>query len=331
MKNKKTSALTIIILGGVITGTLSITQPPMAQAAELIDRVVASVNDEIITLSDLKHFKHKLETDGLTDPLLVPDEETKRLLINDPKRLLDALVDEKILNSQVKKLNLTATIERVEQEIRSITDKNGLTREQLKEAIRLKGIDFSEYQDYLKTSLEHHDLIQKEVVSTIKISEDDVTAEYLNRHANGAKQVFEYTLDHIVVHPSDSEKTESVLKLLMDKLVSGVEFNQVSDLMSENSGIEFGGRFGEFKFNELSKSMRDGLEKLGVGDFSKPIKIGPNYHIFKVTKMKAIPDPRTESERNQIRSELYQAAYNKQIKAWLEKLHEEVSIRINNQ
>ena len=95
---------------------------------EVLEEIIAVVNNEIITLSDLKDMQRKLRGGSvIMDDLLVQQDKIPALL-QDRKKLVDLMIDEKILDSEVKKRDLEVTIERVEQEIRKISKRNSICR-----------------------------------------------------------------------------------------------------------------------------------------------------------------------------------------------------------
>ena len=118
-----------------------------------MERIVAIVNSEIITLSDIAAFKKKVKSGGLVDDSLLKMTSAKKLE-KDPGALVEHLINERLIDSEIKRQNLTVTIERVEKEIRSIAKKNKITRTQLMEALKSKGASVSEYQDVIKKTLE---------------------------------------------------------------------------------------------------------------------------------------------------------------------------------
>lgn len=160
---------------------------------KVIERIVAIVNDQIVTLSDIEHFRKKLSADGFVDESLIRLTD-KDKLVKDREALVNHLIDEKILDYEVRKKNLDITIERVEQEIRSITKRQNISRTQLRDALAQRGVTFSEYQDFIKTSIERQSLIEREVSSKIKISDEDAAAFTLISGAQRNRQAFEYTL-----------------------------------------------------------------------------------------------------------------------------------------
>ena len=78
-----------------------------------IERIVAIVNDDIITISDLQNYRRKLQTGGLVDESLI-DPVQKKKYLSDEKALVDHLIDERVIDSEVKKQSLSVTIEKVE-------------------------------------------------------------------------------------------------------------------------------------------------------------------------------------------------------------------------
>ena len=167
--------------------------------AELIERIVAIVNNEIITLTDINNYTERLKAGGLTDDLLIPDEATKQGILSDRNKLLQTMISERLIDSEVKRQNLQVPIEKVEQEIRSIARRNNMSRENLRDAIQQRGVTFASYQDFIKTGLERQALIEKSVTSKIKITEQDVLNLYAqNNRASGGTQAYEYTLAHAV-------------------------------------------------------------------------------------------------------------------------------------
>src|SRR3954471_7305494 len=103
---------------------LSLSVVSFSASGKLVDKIVAIVNDQIVTITDADEFRKSLSTGGMVDDALIQMVEPKKL-IADREALLNFLVDEKVLDSEVKKKNLEVTVERVEQEIRDLMKKRG--------------------------------------------------------------------------------------------------------------------------------------------------------------------------------------------------------------
>ncbi len=317
-------------LGRTFWGACIVIATASAQA-EIVERIVAIVNDDLITQTDVTKYADRLRTGGLTDDLLIPDEATKEALLKDREKLLQKLIDEKVIDSEVKKQGLAVPIERVEQEIRAIAKRNNVNRDELKAALQERGVSFSQYQDFIKTGLERQSLIEKAITSRIKISEDDVIAAYSTAKGGIKDQAYEYTLSHIYFQnekggPAAAKaRAEQALKRLND----GGNFEKLAPELSEDPAFEQGGLLGVFKTGELQKELETAVQKLNAGENSGVLPTRGGFHIVKVTKKRLIADPRTEKDREQIRASLYEQAYKKQFQSWLEQIRQEAFVRIN--
>lgn len=303
-----------------------------AWAGEVVDKIVVIVNEEIITQSDVADFEHRLKTGGLVDDQLVPDDATRQSLIKDREALIKKLIDARLIDAEVKKQGLTVPFERVEQEVRSIAKRNHMQRDDLKNALLEKGVNFSAYQDFIKTGLERQSLVEKAVTSKIKISEDDVLAALIAEGRVTNTQAFEYSLAHIVFLSSKSggiEAARNRAQAAMDKLKQGVSFDRVAADTSEERNFEVGGVLPPTSTGEMPADLEKAILKLSPGEWTEPLPIDGGLHIVRLIKRRLIADPAIEKVKDATRARLGEKAFRRQYEIWLELLRSEASIRIN--
>jgi peptidyl-prolyl cis-trans isomerase SurA len=302
----------------------------IAASAKVVDKIVAIVNDQVITLTDMEKYRKRLQGGGLVDDALVRLNDTATVL-KDKNALLQQLINERILDSEVKKKGLEVTIERVEQEIRNIARNNNIDRNQLKTALQAKGVTMSQYQDFIKTSLERQALVEKEVSSKIRISDEDVSSYYLSKKGPSSSQVFEYTLAHILFNPKNGGEAGAMSRAMAveEKLKTGQSFEKLAEQFSEDSNFSKGGLLGTFKAGEMLKELDEAVRNVAVGDVSRPVKTRMGIHIIKVLKRTLVSDPKLEEEKEEIRKSLYGDAFKRQFKLWLSQRRDESFIRIN--
>ncbi len=298
--------------------------------AELVDRIVAIVNTEIVTESDLRSFSKKLSQNGMIDDLLLLGETSATLQAN-RKAQLNYLINERLLESEIKRLNLSVTVERVEQEIRDIAKRNRVGRAELLEAIKGQGIPVSEYQSFIKTRVERQSLIENEVSSKIRVADEDVLAQYMRAHPESNTGSFEYTLAHILLNPKKGgvERAQERADLALSKVKGGESFETVAEQFSEDPNFTTGGLLGTFRAGEFSKELEAAVQNLAVGELTGVVKSRAGLHIVKVIAKKVITDPAFEKEREKIRSEIFEKAFQKNFQVWLENKREESFVRIN--
>jgi peptidyl-prolyl cis-trans isomerase SurA len=295
-----------------------------------IERVLAIVNDQVLLLSDVEAFRKRLTADGLVDEALVQMAGKDRL-IKDRQALTNFLIDEKVLDSEVKKRGMEVTFERVEQEIRNILKARQINRNQLKDVLAAKGATLADYQAFIKSSIERQSLIEREVSSRIKISDEDIAAHYMREKGPRQNQSYEYSLAHILFLPANGgekaakERAEQVLA----KIKKGQPFEKMAEQSSEDPNFSKDGFLGDFKSGEMTKELEDGVRGLDVGAVSPAIKTRRGIHIVKVLKKKVIGDPELEEKKEQIRAQLFSEVFKRQFRSWLDQRRDEAFIRIN--
>lgn len=299
-------------------------------SAKVVERVVTVVNDRVILLSDLNNFRKKLTGDGLVDDSLLQMTDRAKLS-KDSQALNNHLVDEALIDSEVKKRNLDITFERVEQEIRNILREKNITRNQLKEILAAKGTSMSEYQAFIKTSIERRSLVEREVSSRIKISDDDIAAYHLSTKGPRANQAYEYQLSHILFLPSNGGESAARgrAEKVGKKIAEGQAFDTLAEQNSEDPNFSQGGLLGTFRSGEMLKEIEDGVRNLKVGETSAPIKTRMGVHIIKVLKKTVTSDPELDEKRDQIRSLLFAEAFKRQFRSWLNQLRDAAFVRVN--
>ncbi len=304
---------------------------PFVVSAEIVERLVATVNDEIITQSDLAHFSEKINKGGFLDDLLLFGRTSEDIKKNKQEQL-NYMIYERMMDSEVKRLNLSITIERVEQEIREIAKRNKMTKSELLSAIVSQGVSVSEYQDFLKSKIEHQSLVDSEIASKIRISDDEILTEYTQLHPSASTTgVYEYNIAHIFFNSKKggAEAAQTRAEEVVQKLRAGGSFELLAEQHSEDSNFSSGGVLGTFKAGEFSQELEKAVTKINPGETTGVIKQKGNFHILKLLSKKLVSDPQFEKEKNHIREQLYEKTFRAQFKNWLNFKKEDSYIRVN--
>ena len=300
--------------------------------AKIIERIVAVVNDEVILLSDVSRFNKSLKEGGLVFEELLQIRNIDKLKKSRQSQT-DHLIDEKIMDSEVKRQDLQVTIERVEQEIKDLAKAKGITRSQLKNVLENSGIKFSEYQAFVQVSLGRKSIIEKEIVSKIKISDEEISTHYISETGRGEGQVFEYTLAHILFSPKKGgdkaakTRAENIYKIL--KETNGVNFSKLASQYSEDPHFSNEGLLGSFNSGEMRPALEESVKDLSVGSVSKVVRTHAGYHIIKLLKKTLVTDPNLQREKDRIHGILMTRAFKKALSNWLQQKRKESFIRIN--
>lgn len=297
--------------------------------AKLVDRVSAVVDSQPILLSDVNDLERRLATRGLVDEALMRLEPSRDL--KDRRQLLEHLIDQKVIDNEVKRKSMDVPIERVEQEIRNIAKNNNMSRAQLQAALESKGVRMSQYQDFMKTTLERQGLIERDVLSRVRISEEDVSSHYLAQKGPSAAQIFEYSLAHVLFTAKNGGDAEALnrAKAVEEKIKSGESFDKLAETYSEDPNFAKGGNLGTFKAGEMLSEIEAAVRRTPPGETTPIIKTALGYQIIKVTKRTLIADPAFEEEKPAIMQILQNEALKRQFQIWLTQRREDAAITIN--
>ena len=299
-------------------------------SAKVVDRIVAIVNDQIVTQSDINSFRKKLKTKGLVDEALLVFYDQNKIKKN-RKNTLNYLIDERLIDSEVVRNNIVAPIEKVEGEIRNIIRRTGTSRAGLKASLKKRGLRFSDYQDFIKRSIQRQTLLQREVSSKIKISDDDIASFYIQKSKNSKALVFEYELAHILFLTKNGGPEEAMKKAqeVRKSLNSGGNFERLASQHSEDPRFTQGGVFGEVKVGEIVPALENALKGKKPGDITKIVKMGDGLHIFKILKRKLSPSPEFIKAKPRIAEALFSQAFKRQYDLWIEGQRQTAYIKIN--
>lgn len=303
---------------------------PFVARAEIVERIVAIVNNEIILESDFKELLRKIKTPALVAESMLFGKGFDDLK-KDRKVQLDYLINEKIMASEIKRLNHNVTMERVDQEIRDMAKKNNVSVSEIMAAFKAQGISTSEYQTFLKEKIEKQALIESEIISKLRISDDDALAEYLKKNPENKSSVNEFTISHIFFNPKKggAEAALNRAQAILTKLRAGENFETLAEQNSEDPNFTSGGLLGTFKSGEFLKELEASIQDLGPGQTSPVVKSRMGFHIVKLLNKKLTTDPKFEREKEKIKALLFEQNFKRQMKNWLVSKREEAFVRIN--
>lgn len=292
--------------------------------ARLLEKIYAVVNGKIITLSEIKEYQEKLKNGGFLNDLLFSDPEIRQKALADRDFLIKLLIDEKIIDFAIQENGLLVTEERVTKEIETIADRQNMDIRQLRQTLKAQDVNYDEYRSFVKDGIERRQLVEKEISSKIKISEQDIVSHYLSQNDSSKSQIFEYHLAHILLGKKD--KAEEVIT----KIKQGSNFEKlVKEYSSDSDTKDQGGKFGKFKSGEMISSIEKAIDPLKIGETSTIVKTPMGFHVFKILDKKLVKDPAIEQQKQQIYQQLMAKAFKEQLNFWLSQKRKDAIVQIN--
>lgn len=298
-------------------------------AAEVCNRVVAVVNNEVITLYELNN--RMKEMTGVTpDELKLKSEAT---YLDTRKKILELLIDEKIAQAKIKELKIQVSERQVDAYVEKLKRDNQWTQEDLVAGLEKEGLSYEKYRERIKRDIERAQLIEYEVRSKIIIREEAIKKYY--EEQKGTFGVAEKVrLAGIFLMRKNLKSEEEMRELyrkaqdIAAKLKAGADFSQMAGTYSEGPGAKEGGDLGQFTVDHLEPGLKSVVEALPEGGVSDPLVRANGIQIIKVTKKQTGKIRSLEEMRDAIYGILYQEEVNRQYQNWIKELRESAYTRV---
>jgi peptidyl-prolyl cis-trans isomerase SurA len=298
-------------------------------AVEPLNRVVAKVNNDIITL-------HELDTRIKQLTGLEPEEfktRNKESFLETRKKILDLLIDEKIAGQKIQELGINVSREEVDAAIEKIKTDNNLTHEDLLAKLKEQGVEYGTYWEEIKKRLERTRLINLEVKSKIIVSEEEIKT-YYQENQDQYKTEERVRLAAIILNaknPSDKDEVAGLnrkVQEILSRLKNGEDFGELAKIFSQGPGAEDGGDLGFFETSRLDPELQKVIQGMSPGEVSKPIIRPSGAHIIKLLERYPEQKKPLETVRDAIYDILYRQEVEKRYTAWIKGLREKAYTRV---
>ena len=311
-----------LLLGGILSS--------FGTAAELVDRIIAYVNDDIITLSELNERTNALVAAQQQNPF---QREREQSLEEMRYTMLNRLIDERLASQEISRLKITVSEEEIDETIARIMKENRLTKETLEAELRKDEKTIADLRQQIKEGLEQRKLVSREVQSKTVITDEIVEAYYQsNMHDFQEKERWRIQDIYLPYYPDDTPEERARLRNLaqeiLERVRAGVDFGSLAKNYSQGPGAEAGGDMGYFARGELEPVLEAAVENLKAGEVSPDIETTRGIHIIKVTEVDRAPPKALDEVRESIRNLLYKREVEFRYREWLSSLRERSYVKI---
>jgi peptidyl-prolyl cis-trans isomerase SurA len=319
-------------------------------AQNVVDEIIARVNDAIITRSDLEHGKQQtLEDLKQRYPSDWQSKWTQRQ--ND---VLRDLIDQQLLLEKGKELGITGDTEVVKR-LDEMRQQMGLqSMEDLEKAAQQQGVSFEDFKEQIKNNIVTQKVIAQEVGSKVSshISDADVQAWY-KAHQKDLESPEEVKLAEILIStqppkpqtddknkdnsqaaplpedPARVAEAQNQANDLLQQLKKGAKFDELAKKYSNGPTAAEGGEIGSFKRGEMAKELEDKIFPLKPGEVSDVIRTRQGFIIFKVLEHQQSGIPPLKDLDTKIRDAIYIERLEPEARAYLTKLREEAYVEVH--
>ncbi|MCG8632757.1 MAG: peptidyl-prolyl cis-trans isomerase [Desulfobacterales bacterium] len=304
----------------IFLGMVMIAAGIFSQAgAEVVDRIVAVVNNEIITLSELNKatamYKSKIQASQNSEA------RKKEMIAELETEMLNKLVDASLTIQEAVKYGIKVTDKDVDTALENFKKQNKLDDEALKQGLAAAGRTVEDYREQMKEQILQSMLVNRAVRSKVIITDADIQT-YYDAHKDDFSGVKKYRLKNILT-PS-SEEIEKIEK----QLQKNASFSALAKEYSIGSNASQGGDLGLFDISSFSEEIRTALADLKKGEHTPVIQTGSAYQIIYVDDVVMEGQLTMDQAQDKIRDILYKDQVETQFKAWIQSLKESAHIEL---
>jgi len=318
----------IIILSILILITVNLTGFASPAPAELIEKIYAVVNGEIVTYSELKLAENEMSR--MIRQQFKNDENMVKEKIAEMKQgLLQQLIEQKLVLSVAKEKNYDVDHE-VEVLIDGIKKQNNMNSDdELKQAIQAQGMDYKEWRKQLKETSMQHRLIREEIGYKVKVDNSQIMA-YYREHMDDFTKPREFSLNCVYLDKAQA-LNEAVLaetRQTVDKELETGTFEEVAKKYSQLPGAENNYYLGSFKEGELDAKIEDAAVKTEIGKYSSWIETDNGWYIIEVKDRKEPELMEYKAVRSDIERTIQNREQDAMLKEYVEQLKKDSHIKI---
>ncbi len=292
----------------------------------LLDRIVAIVNKDVITWSELRNAMNVQLADQLKD--LTPDEREKRLEAME-KPFLDEYINFKLQIQDAERLGIEVRPEEVTDAIESIKKKYSLDSDTFIKSLKAEGLTLDEYKKSLSEQILVSRLVTQEIRSKIVVSDREVS-DYYEASKEKYQDVSGVRLRQIFFKapqsPEQRASIEAKAKDIYERLKAGEDFATLAEKYSEDKSARFGGDLGMLKAGSLMKEIEDVASKLKVGEISKPFWSKAGLHIIKLEQR--VEGGPLASVKEEIKKMLLEKKFKEKYDQWMNDLRKKAYIEV---
>lgn len=304
---------------------------PGASETEVVDRIVAVVNNDIISLVDLEQMM-KPYMEKIRSSKYPPDKQSE-FIAKLREDMLDQLITQKLTDQESKRANIVVSEKEVDSAVNRIKESNFYSDEELKAVLRKEGLSIEDYRNRMKEQIVRSRLVSMEVKSKVVITREEIKA-YYESHPEEYQGGKKYRLRNILLKvpsPDDEEGKDKIRKkmeMILGKLKKGEPFEKTARQYSEAPSAAEGGNLGEIDHDVLAPQLQEAFADMKSGQLTPVLDTDQGYQIFLIEKAAEGSGKSLEEAWPEIEDKLFQEIVNKKFQSWLDDLRKRSHIKI---
>jgi len=284
------------------------------------DAIVAIVNDDVITLKDLRQYIGSIASQ-LKIENKSPEEIRKIMEVYEQKGL-DRLIEDKLILAAANDKGIEVRDDIIDKNLKQIEGRYPNEDDFLK-SLTTAGMTVSDLRQKLTDQLKIKYEVDMEVRDRTVVNPQDVT-DYYNQHISEFARKPSVNLQSVFVSFDRHNKQEARNRAdeARSRLIAGEDFNQVFKEYSDGSSI------GEVERGQMTQIIENVVFSLKVGEVSDPVEVENGIYVFKAIGISQGGQQSLAEVKDQIYSKLLDDQFQDKFKEWIDKLRQKAYVEI---
>ena len=302
---------------------------PASLGEAVVDRVVAVVNQEMITLSEVEKWINPLKEEIVTEDRLEKQERTQALC----RQVLERLIEEKLIDQEVKKTGVKIASKEIEAAVEEVKRRNSATQEDLEKALTVEGLTLETYKKQIEKGMQRQRLISYSVKVEVKPGEKELR-EFYQKNIGRYRTNESYRPGQILfvipkeAPPEEIREIRKKCQKVLEGIKKGDDFGEMAILYSEDTSNKDHGDLGYFKKGELLPVFEKEALRLKVGEVSGIVRTDFGFHIIKLLDRKGMDPLPFDQVIERVKADYHEGEMEKAFKQYLSTLKEKSVIEI---
>ena len=298
--------------------------------SEIVDRVLAQVDDEIVTQTDIvRLLPVYTQVYGVAPGAFESQRACRETLTS----FQEFLVESTLLIAAARARGLSIETAEVDSYIAEQHERLRLTREQFQRELEATGVEFADFRDFIEMNLTRVRVLQLDVAARVNISDAEVEAEVSLRYPEGLEELIIDT-SHLFVQVGQGVSEDVALAALQERVVrlrAGESFEELA-AENEDGSARSEGRIGRLSVLDLDSDYARAALDLEVGGVSEePVRSSFGWHLIRLEGRERQPVEDATRVRDQVLFELHQRESEQQQSLYLERIRNEAFVDIRSE
>jgi len=245
-----------------------------------LDRIVAVVNDDVITQYELNDHIQLIVSQLKKQGTPLPPQNVLE------RQLLERLIVDRVQLQYAKETGLRVDDTQLEKTLERIAENNKMSLQSMRETLERDGVNFNHFREEIRNEIILARLKEREVDNKVVVTDSEI-ANYLKSQAALGKED-EFNLAHILVMVPDQASPEQIqnkrarAELALEQIKKGADFGQIAVSFSDASDALQGGALGWRPAGRLPPLFLEALRSMQPGDVSSVLRSANGFHIIKL-------------------------------------------------